>query len=336
MAVAYTKTAKSISVVVNYIPRVIPSTHPNFKAIVDLVKDPKTVDGDLVPLLDVVKPANKFSDSGNITIRDGQLFFKGYPVNNSLSKIILDLIEEGSVEAARPFELFLENAYQNPDPRAITDLFDWVVHTGLPISPDGHILGWKAVRDDYLSIHSGTSRPEFDHHVGNTLREDRSVCDASPDRTCSRGLHFAAASYLPSYASGGSRIVALKINPRDVVAFPRDYGWAKGRASEYVVVGEVPMADVPTYYPQGKRIHKGWGGTAAADLVKPKAPRNAYGFGVGQVWADRRGVKHTVVDYNQAGDYPILTDLGRFTAQGRSVSDDTVSSFDLVTLVQDA
>lgn len=339
--IPYTKTPKSISLTLNFVPKLVPKTHPNFDKIVELVKDPNTVDADIYPLLELPKPTNTFSPTGNVVIKGDKLFFKGFEINNSLSKVILEHVKAGEFEAARPFELFLENAFENPDRRAVTDLFDWVVHTGLPISPDGFILAWKAVRDDYYSIHgnghSGTPRDtRFDHHIGNTVSEDRSVCDANPDVTCSSGLHFAAPSYLPSYASGGSRIVALKINPRDVVAFPRDYGWAKGRASEYVVVGEVPLDEVPTFYPQAKPIYKGWSAAASTLRSAPTTPRTAEGFAVGQLWADDLGRRHTIITTkSDVAGYPIQTDFGRFTATGKYVSNDEDNVRDLKRLIQD-
>jgi hypothetical protein len=49
-------------------------------------------------------------------------------------------------------------------------------------------------------------------------------------------LHFCSRSYLSGF--GGDRTLIVKVNPRNVFAIPTDYGNAKGRASEYYVVGE--------------------------------------------------------------------------------------------------
>jgi hypothetical protein len=255
-SVSYNITSSTITAVVGFVPRVIPKSHPNFEAIREALLN-GTDEKSLLPLLDIPKAIENFTD-GEVVVKNGKLFFRGYEVRNTLAKLILSFIKEGKEAGAAPFKAFLVKAFNNPDPRAALDLYDWVVHSGLPITPDGDILAWKAVREDYGSIHSGGRGKKFDHRVGNTVEQDRSECDANPDRTCSTGLHFCAASYLPSFASGGSRIVAVKISPTDVVAFPRDYGWAKGRACRYQVVGEVPLDQVNEFYPQGRRIYSGY------------------------------------------------------------------------------
>lgn len=247
--VPYSITEKSVSAVIGFVPRVIPQSHPNFEEIREKLLCGVT-EAELLPLLDIPAAIESFSE-GDIVVNGGKLFYKGYPVSNSLATLIIQLMKEGKDKAALPFKKFLTKAFENPDPRAALDLYDWVVHSKLPITPDGNILAWKAVRNDYKSIHSGT----FDHRVGKVVEQDRTKCDANPDRTCSTGLHFCAADYLKSYAGGGHRIVVVEISPTDVVAFPRDYGWSKGRACRYTVVGEVPQDQVKDFYPQGRRIY---------------------------------------------------------------------------------
>lgn len=258
--IPYSITETTITAVIGFIPKVIPKTHPNFDRIREalIAGEPESV---LEPLLSIPKAIERLTD-GDVLVKNGKLYFKGYelPAKSALVKLILGFTSEGKDDAAAPFKAFLVKAQSNPDPRAATDLYDWVVNSGLPITPDGDILAWKAVRDDYLSIHGGTRNPQFDHHVGNTVEMDRIDCDANPNQTCSTGLHFCSASYLPNFAGGGSRIVAVKINPADVVAFPKDYGWSKGRACKYEIVGEVPQEQVSNFYPQG-RVYRGFTNT---------------------------------------------------------------------------
>lgn len=254
--VPYTLTDTTISAVIGFVPRIIPKSHPNFETIKSLLVKGAT-EAKLLPLLDIPKAIEDYT-GGDVFVKNGKLFYKGYEVRSTLATLILSFIREGNEEGAAPFKAFLSKAFANPDPRAAMDLYDWVVHSGLPITPDGDILAWKAVRADYGSIHSGRGGRQFDHHVGNIVEQPREECDANPNQTCSAGLHFCAGPYLKSYASGGSRIVAVKISPTDVVAFPTDYGWEKGRACRYEVVGEIPLEQVPTFYPQGRRIYSGF------------------------------------------------------------------------------
>lgn len=323
--VAYSTSDTTISVVLGFQPKIIPASHPNFKEIAEALEDPNTTEADLVKLIDIPAAIEDFT-GGNVVVKNGKLYYRGFEVKGALPTLILRLVREGKQAAAKPFELFLEKAYQNPDPRAAQDLYEWVVQSGLPITPDGDFLAWKAVTDNYRSIHSPND-PRFDHRIGKTVEMDRTECDANPDRTCSTGLHFAAADYLPNYASGGSRIVAVKINPADVVAFPRDYGWSKGRAAKYVIVGEVPLKDVPNFYPQGRRIYDGW--TPEAPKPVPTKP-NA----VGQVWRDRNGTEHTITDLASPGAYPVRVKGYSFTANGRFLNDGEDHHLDLVKFVK--
>jgi hypothetical protein len=253
--VAYTLTDNAITAVINFVPRVISKSHPNFEEIREALTN-GTSEDKLLPLLDIPTAISQFTD-GDIVVKNGQLFFKGYEVKNSLSRLIIQFIKEGKEAAAAPFKAFMAKAFANPDPRAALDLYEWVVHSGLPITPDGDILAWKAVAADYTSIRKSGSR-KFDHRIGNIVEQDRSECDPNPNQTCSSGLHFCSGPYLKNYGSGGSRVVAVKISPTDVVAFPTDYGWEKGRACRYQVVGEVPLEQVKDFYPQGKRLYSGY------------------------------------------------------------------------------
>jgi hypothetical protein len=105
----------------------------------------------------------------------------------------------------------------------------------LPITPDGHFLAYKKVRNDFLDIHSGT----MDNSVGQIVEMERHEVNDNKDETCSTGLHFCGMSYLNHFGGSDSRTVIVKINPADVVSIPSDYNNAKGRACRYEVIGEL-------------------------------------------------------------------------------------------------
>jgi hypothetical protein len=135
-----------------------------------------------------------------------------------------------------PLVLFMENLMSNPSKRAVDELYGFLEKNSLPITPEGHFLAYKKIRDDYKDIYSGT----MDNSVGQVLEMERNGVDDDKDRTCSSGLHFCSESYLPHFGTGhGNRVVILKINPRDVVSIPSDYNNAKGRACRYEVIGEL-------------------------------------------------------------------------------------------------
>jgi hypothetical protein len=321
MSVPYTKTATSLSVVIDFLPTTIPSSHVNFDKIVKLVQNPKTTDKEVKALLDIPAAISTFT-GGNVTVINGRLFYKGFEVKSALATLILNLIKSGDNDAAKPFERFLERAYSNPDPRAATDLYEWVAASKLPITEDGCILAWKAVGVDYMSIHSGP-RGKLRHQVGDIVSEPRNECDANPNQTCSRGIHFCSVDYLKHYIGGGSRIMAVKIGPEDVVAFPKDYGNSKGRCWKLEVVGEVPQDRVKDFYPTAA-VYRGW------EAPKPQPVKEA-DFAVGQKWRTREG--KTVKIQNRTGrtDYPIRgNNNALYTMKGRYYSDSQTHKLDLV------
>lgn len=313
MAIAYTKTATTISLVLGFRPIVIPSSHPNFNQIADLAADPNTQENDLVNLIDIPKAIETFT-GGNITVTNGRLFYKGFEVKSNLAKVILGFVKSGQPEAAKPFENFLEKAYQNPDPRAVEGLYDWVVAGGLPITPDGDILAWKAVQSDYYSTRAGPNG-KLRHMIGDTVEEPRERTNANPDQTCGAGIHFCSVEYITQngYGTGPtSRIMAVTISPSDVVAFPRDYNLAKGRCHRLTVVGEVPIGKVPNFYPADKKVYADW-----------QTSSNDQGFVVGSRWTDNEGDVWQVTQLRSNGFDAKLVEM-----DGVAVVDTRIQSFD--------
>jgi len=168
-----------------------------------------------------------------VSIQGETLYWKGKELNTGLSVRMIQMLQEGF--PIEPMVNFMENLYQNPSKRAVTELYGFLEKCNLPITPDGHFLAYKKVRADYTDVHSGT----MDNSVGQIVEMERHDVDDNKDNTCSTGLHFCSQSYLNSF--GGERTVIVKINPRDVVSIPSDYNDAKGRACRYEVIGEMEV-----------------------------------------------------------------------------------------------
>jgi hypothetical protein len=132
-----------------------------------------------------------------------------------------------------PMVNFMENLMLNPSKRAVTELYGFLEKGNLPITPDGHFLAYKKVKQDYTDCYTGT----MDNSVGQVVEMERNSVDDDQNRTCSTGLHFCSREYLNHF--GGERVMILKINPRDVVSIPNDYNDTKGRACRYEVIDEI-------------------------------------------------------------------------------------------------
>ena len=75
----------------------------------------------------------------------------------------------------------------------------------------------------------------FDNSVGSTLEMDRQAVDNNREQTCSTGFHGASWDYASTYS--GDTLIMIKVNPRDIVAIPKDYNNMKFRCCRYEVMG---------------------------------------------------------------------------------------------------
>jgi len=189
---------------------------------------------------------------GIFTIEGGTIFHNGLPIHNTVTARIVQLMDEGL--PFMPAVKFLENLIENPSQQAVSELYEFLEHKGLPLTEDGYFLAYKTVASDYLSKASGSEPVEVStdggvtwetfvgripNKVGSIIRMKRNLVDDDKDRTCSQGLHVGALAYAgPNgwYHSAGDNVVIVKVNPRDAVSVPSDHSAQKLRVSEYRVL----------------------------------------------------------------------------------------------------
>lgn len=172
--------------------------------------------------------------SGNVGIKGDIVYWKDREMHSSLSNRMVKMYQEGfSIE---PMVKFMDNLMENPSKTAVEELYTFLEYNTLPITPDGYFLAYKKVTEDYKDCHTKS----IDNSVGQTVSVDRNFVDDNRYNTCSTGLHFCSLEYLDHF--GGSKIMILKINPRDVVSIPVDYNYSKGRCCEYTVIGELGVS----------------------------------------------------------------------------------------------
>ena len=261
MSFPYIIQGDNIMIVVDNKPHNVNRTHPAFQKVLDAIKS-----GDDATVRDLIEPKKavlKFAQ-GNVTIEGSRLFWKHRELHSTLAARMIAMLGEGF--DIKPMAAFMENLMQNPSKRAIDELYGFLEAGQLPITPDGHFLAYKKVRDDFYDVYTGTvlnapahkmtqeqrwSMPIVSNHddrvtvfINNSglteVTMDRSLVDDDKDRTCSNGLHFCSRDYLTSF--GGSQIVILKINPADVVSIPSDYNNTKGRTCRYQVLDVLGVA----------------------------------------------------------------------------------------------
>lgn len=224
--------------------------HPNFDEVLQVLES-QDPDGDPIDeahLIDLID--EKVTAGVNRTLRtlvDGvtfdedsnQLFFKDEPVHGTIREHIAQRLADGSSDW-KPLAKFLQNLGDNPSYHSREQLYDWLVKTGVTITPDGEIIAYKGLTADGFSGHAGGAfvdgtwvDGQVPNEVGTTISLDRTKIDDDHTRACSYGLHAGSWDYAQSYHQG--RMATVLINPADFVSVPRDGQGEKCRVSRYTV-----------------------------------------------------------------------------------------------------
>lgn len=175
-----------------------------------------------------------------IDIKADRIVFKAsekqdYVLSGLISKRILSTIREKGVQGANILINFAQRLMENPSNKAVNELYGFLEHNDIELAEDGCFYAWKKVRSDYKDIHSG----KFDNSPGQHVTMERNMVNENSEDTCSSGLHACAKSYLNHFGGKDSKVVKVKIDPKDVVSIPKDYNNAKMRCCGYKVVEDV-------------------------------------------------------------------------------------------------
>lgn len=228
MAYPYLIQGNNVVLTIGSKVHTINKTHITYNKVVEAIKA-----NDWETVAEAIDPKKVVIDHGEgyVSIQGDKLFWKDKELHSSLAVRIIKMYQDGF--PIEPMVKFMENLMTNPSKRAVTELYGFLEKNNLPITPDGHFLAYKKVRNDYLDVYSGT----MDNSVGKVVEMERNEVNDDQNVTCSTGLHFCSRDYLNHF--GGERIVIVKINPRDVVSIPTDYNDSKGRACRYEVIDEI-------------------------------------------------------------------------------------------------
>lgn len=255
MPIQFARTANpdaaALTVIVDGEVRVFPRTHPRFVEI-----EAAAVAGDHEALAEAfLGSQDVVSVTGDLELRDGVGFYRGNRLTESLSAHVVRIVDEfgPDPEALDPFVRFLERLSRNPSATSRAHLHTWLESRDFTITPEGLIVGYKAVSGPKnLSMVSGSEEVLVDGKVhigripypaGAVVEMDRGLVDGDGDEACSVGLHVGTWDYAVSFGAGRPDASVLKVlvDPRDVVAVPRDSGGRKMRVARLTVVGAIPM-----------------------------------------------------------------------------------------------
>lgn len=246
----YTRHDGGLTLMKNGKQSTVSSSHPNFERVLSALKGRRYDEVETLMSIErtITKTGASRKTNSKVYAENGKVFFfdsrnrKTIELHGSLvDRILRDLGKPGAEKYADSLMALMENIQKNPIKDVAAELYEWLSSGQAPITPDGCVLAYKKVRRDYKDHYTGT----MDNSLG--VRVKMKQGDVDPDRRneCSRGLHFASLGYLSHYSgdASSSRVMIVKVNPRHIFAIPRDYNCQKGRASEYLVVGEYLSAD---------------------------------------------------------------------------------------------
>ena len=243
MNIPYILTDNSLTAILNGTPYTIQNSHENWTQIIDAIKTDSVTEDELLDLIDTATAVANWSE-GKVEVENGHVYFNGEVIHGTIVDKILSFIKDGI--SPTPLVRFLENLMQNPSRRSVNELYSFLEHGNMPITPDGHFLGYKSVRSDWTDHHTG----KFDNRVGEVLSMPRnSVCDDA-NLGCSYGFHVGSLEYATTFGGSDRKVVIVKVNPADVVSVPHECDFQKMRTSRYEVVG-VYDAPLPNGYYDG-------------------------------------------------------------------------------------
>ena len=172
--------------------------------------------------------------NGTFVVKDRRVWLdEDCEMHGALAERIIEMHEQGF--PLDPMVAFITNLNTNPSNRAVEELYRFLEANELPITNDGHFMAYKRVKEDFKDQYTGT----IDNTPGQIVEMERNKVNDNCNQTCSHGLHFAGRSYIKSF--GGAKLIAVKINPRDVVSIPVDYNNSKGRCCRYEVISELDL-----------------------------------------------------------------------------------------------
>lgn len=164
------------------------------------------------------------------------LYYNDVAVPSSIAKRIVACAQNNYINYSW-LQKFYERLDKNPSYRSRNMLFSFLDALDIPITPDGTILAYKAVRSDYTDRYSGT----IDNSPGEVVTMPRKDISDDPNDACSQGLHAGALAYSGphgSYSTNDSITVIVEIDPEDVVCVPNDHSFSKMRVCKYTVLKE--------------------------------------------------------------------------------------------------
>lgn len=309
-APSYTITNETVTVILDGRTHTVRKSDPKFQDIVDAIMS-QAWDDLLSMFVKGVSIEKWLGGDFQYNFDTHSLQYQGEQIPDGLNRRMLAVADEG--HSPEPLMRFWEKLQQNPSYRSVNQLWGFMDQQGIPITEDGDILAYKAVRRDYTDCYSG----KFSNKPGTENKMPRNKISDDPKVACHEGFHVGALSYAKSFGPDNRRIVICKVNPADVVCVPYDSSQQKMRVCRYVVIGNHGDQMPDTIMPKGDlpKLPKAKTSQASQVPIKPLEPSPGEKDSSRDMAVDPNASWHKLAEADEAGLKEASTaDLRKYAA----------------------
>ena len=243
--VPYTLSENSLTIFWEGKPYTLRKDHVNFNLAKQAILDARYED--LGDLLDIAKAVEDFVE-GEIEVKDEVVYYRGHRLHGVVVEKLLEMLRAGMKDSA-PLTNFITRLQANPSANSVNELYSFLSYKALPTTPEGKVLGYKGVKNDFYSstgnadtiVVQGTTNESHQifNGVGETIEVARRCVDDNKDNHCSYGLHVGSYDYANGWAGEDGRLLVVEFDPEDAVSVPTDCDFQKLRVSKYRVVEDI-------------------------------------------------------------------------------------------------
>jgi len=219
--------------------------HPNFQNAKNAI-----LEGDYESLgdfVDIQKAVEDFVE-GDIEVRNEVVYYKTHRLHGVVVDKLLEMLRAGMKDSA-PLVNFITRLQSNPSANSVNELYSFLSYKSLPTTPEGKVLGYKGVKNDFYSSTGNADTivvqgevndsHQILNEVGATIEVARRCVDDNKDNHCSYGLHVGSYDYANQWAGEDGRLLVVEFDPEDAVSVPTDCDFQKLRVSKYKVVSDI-------------------------------------------------------------------------------------------------